>query len=61
MNFKFEMFEDKNRIKEGLKKPTHTGVMEEDLLLAVEDARAWQKLSRIKTKDFQICITLQPI
>lgn len=35
--------------------------MEEDLLLAVEDAWAWQKLSRIKTKDFQICITLQPI
>lgn len=35
--------------------------MGEDHLLAVEDAWAWQKLNRIKSKDFQICITLQPI
>lgn len=31
------------------------------LLFAIEDAWAWQKLSRIKSKDFQICITLQLI
>lgn len=35
--------------------------MGEDLMPAVEDAWALQKLSRIKSKDFQICITLQPI
>lgn len=51
------MFEDKN----GIKNPTHFGFMGEDLLFAIEDAWAWQKLSRIKSKDFQICITLQTI